>query len=116
MANHNKITIGRHFSYANKLKREFYSIVQYPELLSTVFSVKNPDGSNVIGEDGRPDVHKSQGWTYVLTLWELVTVAVVFDGRYDLSPACRQLSSRDHSYYLTSSKVFLLLIILQVVR
>ncbi len=52
-------------------KREFLCVYNILELLSTVFSqVKNPDGSNVIGEDCAEDldVHKShKGWTYVLT-------------------------------------------------
>ncbi len=49
-------------------------------------------------------------------------VGAVLDGRYDQPRALYELQatgyhfSRDHSYYLTSSKVFLLPIILQVVR
>ncbi|WP_125389501.1 hypothetical protein [Streptococcus oralis] len=75
--------------------------------------LKNPDGSNVIGADGRPQrSQEPQGWTYLLTHFGTGDrVRVVFDGKYDLSPgALYELQasgyhfSRDHSYYLDEVK------------
>ncbi len=84
MANHTiKITIGRRFFLHQTNSKEFYSYcsiswnsVQYfPKL-------KNPDGSNVIGEDGRPRrSQKKPKMDKCLTHFGTGDREVVFDGR-----------------------------------
>lgn len=94
-----------------KSKESFTLIVQYPGTTPTEYfpKLKNADGSNVIGEDGRPKRSREQkGWTYSLIQFGTADlVRVVFDKKYELSPgALYELKasgyhfSRDRSYYL----------------
>jgi hypothetical protein len=94
-----------------KSKESFTLIVQYPGTTPTEYfpKLKNADGSDVIGEDGRPQRSREQkGWAYVLTQFGTADrVRVVFDKKYELSPgALYELQgsgyhfSRDRSYYL----------------
>lgn len=92
-------------------KESFTLIVQYPGTNPVQYfpKLKNSDGSNVIGEDGRPKrSQEPSGWTYLLTQFGTGDrVRVVLDKKYELSPAVLYEIqgfgyhfSREHSYYL----------------
>lgn len=116
MANTNKTNDWKTFLPTQTSSKEnFTLIVQYPGTTPVQYfpKLKNPDGSNVIGEDGRPKRSREpQGWTYLLTHFGTGDrVRVVFDGKYELSPgALYELQgagyhfSKDHSYYLDEVK------------
>ena len=108
MANTNKTNDWKSFLPTQTSSKESFTlIVQYPGTTPVQYfpKLKNPDGSNVIGEDGRPKrSQEPQGWTYVLTHFGTGDrVRVVFDKKYELSPgALYELQgsgyhfSRDH--------------------
>lgn len=112
LANTNKNNDWKNFLPTQTSSKESFTlIVQYPGTTPVQYfpKLKNPDGLNVIGEDGRPKrSQEPQGWTYVLTHFGTGDrVRVVFDRKYELSPgALYELQgvgyhfSRDHSYYL----------------
>jgi hypothetical protein len=92
-------------------KESFTLIVQYPGTTPVQYfpKLKNPDGSNVIGEDGRPKrSQEPQGWTYLFIQFGTGDrVRVVLDNKYELNPgvlyevqALGYHFSREHSYYL----------------
>lgn len=116
LANNNKNNDWKTFLPTQTSSKESFTlIVQYPGTTPVQYfpKLKNPDGSNVIGADGRPQrSQEPQGWTYLLTHFGTGDrVRVVFDGKYELSPgALYELQasgyhfSRDHSYYLDEVK------------
>lgn len=72
-------------------KESFTLIVQYPGTTPVQYfpKLKTPDGSNVIGEDGRPKrSQEPQGWTYLFAQFGTGDhVRVVLDNQYELNPA-----------------------------
>lgn len=96
-------------------KESFTLIVQYPGTTPVQYfpKLKNADGSNVIGVDGRPQrSQEPSGWTYLFTQFGTGDrVRVVLDNKYELNPgvlyevqALGYHFSREHSYYLDELK------------